>query len=208
MKALAKAAAFTAVLTFVAGCGSESAEPAPPSETFAVSVPPPLVPAMELPENAVDNAVAKLDGLAEELMRKSGIPGMAVAVVHGGKTLYAKGFGVKDVRSGEKVDPDTVFQLASLSKPLSATVVAHQVGVNAIGWTRPSSPSCRGLRCPIRWSPGWSLWAICSRTAPGCPTTQATCSRSLATTAATSSNGCASCRWIRFESPTPTQTSG
>lgn len=137
MKALAKAAAFTAVLTFVAGCGSESAEPAPPSETFAVSVPPPLVPAMELPENAVDNAVAKLDGLAEELMRKSGIPGMAVAVVHGGKTLYAKGFGVKDVRSGEKVDPDTVFQLASLSKPLSATVVAHQVGVNAIGWDTP-----------------------------------------------------------------------
>ena len=67
-----------------------------------MSIPPPLVPAMELPENAVDNAVAKLDGLAEELMRKSGIPGMAVAVVHGGKTVYAKGFGVKDVRSGDE----------------------------------------------------------------------------------------------------------
>ena len=32
-------------------------------------------------------------------MTKSGIPGMAVAVVHGGKTVYAKGFGVKDVRT-------------------------------------------------------------------------------------------------------------
>ena len=55
---------------------------------------------------------------------------MAVAVVHGGKTVYAKGFGVKDVtqRRRKRVDPDTVFQLASLSKPLSATVVAHQVG--------------------------------------------------------------------------------
>ena len=50
---------------------------------------------MPLPENAVDNAVAKLDGLADDLMKKSGIPGMAVAVVHGGKTVYAKGFGVK-----------------------------------------------------------------------------------------------------------------
>jgi CubicO group peptidase (beta-lactamase class C family) len=137
MKALAKAAAFTLLLALVAGCASESAEPAPPSDTWAMSVPPPLVPAMDLPENAVDNAVAKLDGLAEELMRKSGIPGMAVAVVHGGKTVYAKGFGVKDVRSGEKVDPDTVFQLASLSKPISATVVAQQVGVNAIGWDTP-----------------------------------------------------------------------
>lgn len=121
----------------VAGCGSESAKPAEPSDTWTVSIPPPLVPAMELRANAVEDAVAKLDGIAEDLMRKSGIPGMAVAVVHGGKTVYAKGFGVKDVRSGDKVDPDTVFQIASLSKPLSATVVAHQVGTNAIGWDTP-----------------------------------------------------------------------
>lgn len=127
-----------AILTLlVAGCGSESAKPAEPSDTRTVSIPPPLVPAMELRANAVEDAVAKLDGIADDLMRKSGIPGMAVAVVHGGKTVYAKGFGVKDVRSGDKIDPDTVFQLASLSKPLSATVVAHQVGTNAIGWDTP-----------------------------------------------------------------------
>ena len=95
---------------------------------------PQLIPAMPLPADAVDNAVARLDGLAEELMKSSGIPGMAVAVVHGGKTLYAKGFGVRDTSTGEKVDPDTVFQLASLSKPIAATVVAHQVGTGSIGW--------------------------------------------------------------------------
>lgn len=99
---------------------------------------------MPLPDNAVDNAVAKLDGIADELMKKSGIPGMAVAVVHGGKTIYAKGFGVKDVRNGSgpghpenAVGPDTVFQLASLSKPLGSTVVAHQVGQGAISWNTP-----------------------------------------------------------------------
>jgi CubicO group peptidase (beta-lactamase class C family) len=99
---------------------------------------------MPLPDNAVEDAVAKLDGLAQDLMTKTGIPGMAVAVVHGGKTVYAKGFGVKDVRKGSRdgnpnnaVDPDTVFQLASLSKPFGSTVVAHQVGVNAIGWDTP-----------------------------------------------------------------------
>ena len=130
--------AIAALLLLVAGCGAKSAEPPAPSPAPAQSdVPPPLVPAMALPEDAVDNAVAKLDGMAEDLMTKSGIPGMAVAVVHAGKTVYAKGFGVRDIRTGEKVDPDTVFQLASLSKPLSATVVAHQVGVNAIGWDTP-----------------------------------------------------------------------
>jgi CubicO group peptidase (beta-lactamase class C family) len=128
--------AIAVVLLLVTGCSGD-AEPEQPPDTWTVSIPPPLVPAMDLPENAVENAVAKLDGIAEELMEKSGIPGMAVAVVHGGETVYAKGFGVKDVRTGERIDPDTVFQLASLSKPVSATVVAHQVGVNAIGWDTP-----------------------------------------------------------------------
>ncbi len=126
-------------------CGSRPADEAKPSaeETKPAlsDVPPPLVPAMPLPDHAVENAVGKLDGLAEDLMKKAGIPGMAVAVVHGGKTIYAKGFGVKDVRAGDggdnRVGPDTVFQLASLSKPVSSTVVAHQVGVGAIGWDTP-----------------------------------------------------------------------
>lgn len=93
---------------------------------------------MPLPDNAVDNAVAKLDDIAAELMASSNIPGMAVAVVHGGKTLYAKGFGVREAGKPDKVDADTVFQLASLSKPLAATVVAHQVGAREVsGWDTP-----------------------------------------------------------------------
>jgi CubicO group peptidase (beta-lactamase class C family) len=143
MSALGRAVVVVAMtITLVAGCSSEPAEPDETSAAPARSdVPPPLVPAMPLPENAVDKAVAKLDGIAEDLMRKSGIPGMAVAVVHSGKTVYAKGFGVRDVEAADaetnRVDADTVFQLASVSKSLSSTVVANQVGVNAIGWDTP-----------------------------------------------------------------------
>ena len=138
MNALARVAVAAVLLTLVGGCDTKPAEQAPPPTAQSQSdVPLPLVPAMPLPDNAVDMAVAKLDGIVDDLMKKSGIPGMAVAVVHGGKTVYAKGFGVKDVRNGDKIDPDTVFQLASVSKPLSATVVAHQVGTNAIGWDTP-----------------------------------------------------------------------
>ncbi|CAN5772741.1 serine hydrolase [soil metagenome] len=130
----------------ISGCQSapqpaQTSTPTPTAAPPSSEVPPPLVPAMPLPENAVENAVAKLDGIADELMTSSGIPGMAVAVVHGGKTIYAKGFGVKDNRAGDdpanRIDPDTVFQLASLSKSLSATVVAHQVTEKAIGWDTP-----------------------------------------------------------------------
>jgi len=125
----------------VAACDSEPAHEAKPSAEEAKptlsEVPPPLVPAMPLPDNAIENAVGKIDGIAEDLMKKSGIPGMAIAVVHAGKTVYAKGLGVRDIKAGEKVDPDTVFQIASLSKSISSTVVAQQVGTDAIGWDTP-----------------------------------------------------------------------
>ncbi len=134
--------ALAATLTLAAGCdprrprrrsrhSRHRPHPGPTSR-------PPLVAAVPLPDGAVDKAVGQLDGMVGELLAKSGIPGMlAVAVVHGGKAVYAKGFGVTDAKTGAKVDPDTVFQLASMSKPLGATVVAHQVGRTAIGWDTP-----------------------------------------------------------------------
>ena len=110
----------------------------PPSVPALSDEPPQLVPGVALPDNAVDNAVGRLDGLVEDLMTASGIPGLAVAVVHGGKTLYAKGFGVREAGKPDAVDADTVFQLASMSKPIAATVVAHQIGERAVsGWDTP-----------------------------------------------------------------------
>lgn len=139
MTALAARAAIVALVAALTACSGTSVQQStkPPSDQ-----PPPLVPALALPDNAVDNAIGKLDGIAGELMKSSGIPGMAIAVVHGGKTLYAKGFGVKDAtrpadEAGNRVDPDTVFQLASVSKPIGATVVAHQVSQNVVSWNTP-----------------------------------------------------------------------
>lgn len=122
----------TAALTVATACGSSTTTVSGPSDQ-----PPQLMPAMPLPRNAVDGAVARLDGLARDLMASSGIPGMAVAVVHGGKTMYAKGFGVRDARAADAVDADTVFQLASLSKPIAATVVAHEVSSGVVRWDTP-----------------------------------------------------------------------
>ena len=140
MTALARRAAIVTLIATLTACSGTVTKPE--TSKAPSDLPPPLVPAMALPDNAVDHAVAKLDGIADELMKSSGIPGMAVAVVHGGKTIYAKGFGVKDVNRpaddpANKVDPGTVFQLASVSKPIGATVVAHEVGQKAISWNTP-----------------------------------------------------------------------
>lgn len=129
-----RGAAVAGAALILTACGGATTGPVASPGT---DDPPQLAVAVPLPDNAVDNAVAKLDELAADLMASSGIPGMAVAVVHGGKTLYAKGFGVRDTRAPDKVDPDTVFQLASLSKPVAATVVAHQVGIRDLTWDAP-----------------------------------------------------------------------
>ena len=131
-----------AVALVLSGCGpDEPAGPPPAIPTSLAGQSPQLAVDNTIGPDAVQHAVDSIDQLAADLMRASGIPGLAVAVVHGGKTLYAKGFGVRDIRAGDgqqnRVDADTVFQLASLSKPLGATVVAHQVGIGAIGWDTP-----------------------------------------------------------------------
>ena len=126
----------------VAACDSEPAQEAKPSAEEAKptlsEVPPPLVPAVPLPDNAIENAVGKIDGIADDLMKKTGIPGAGGCRRARRENHLRQGLSVcRDIKAGDKVDADTVFQIASLSKSISSTVVAQQVGTNAIGWDTP-----------------------------------------------------------------------
>ena len=52
------------------------------------------------------------------------VPGVSIAVIHDGKIEWARGFGVTRV-GGPAVTPDTLFQAASISKPVTAMAVAN-----------------------------------------------------------------------------------
>jgi len=82
----------------------------------------------------LDQAIAAIPAEIETYMKASHVPGVAIAVVHGGKVVYAQGFGVANMDTGAKVDADTVFQLASISKALSSTVISTQVTAGKAGW--------------------------------------------------------------------------
>ena len=86
--------------------------------------------------STVRQAAARLDTLVPQWMERTGVPGVAVSVVHGGQTVYAKGFGLRRVDGSETVDADTVFQLASVSKSLAATVMAAQMPPG-VDWDTP-----------------------------------------------------------------------
>jgi CubicO group peptidase (beta-lactamase class C family) len=54
------------------------------------------------------------------------VPGVSIAVIHYGKIEWARGFGVTRL-GGPAVTPDTLFQAASISKPVTAMAVLHLV---------------------------------------------------------------------------------
>src|ERR1700730_19289226 len=82
----------------------------------------------------VNEAVREIQKLAEKEIEQGAVPGLAIAVVFQDQVLYATGFGVRDVNTQEPVNADTVFQLASLSKPIGSTLVAELVGEGKISW--------------------------------------------------------------------------
>jgi CubicO group peptidase (beta-lactamase class C family) len=118
------------------GPGS-TAQPASGPLAPVGDTPPDAYAARPIPPAQIDAAVAGLDTMVAEVMERSGVPGMSVAVVQGGKTVYAKGFGVKKVGEPDKIDPDTVFQLASLSKSIGSTCVSAAVSKGQLAWSDP-----------------------------------------------------------------------
>ncbi|WP_461172644.1 serine hydrolase [Arthrobacter sp. Z1-9] len=109
--------------------------PAPPPASLLPAPPGQVEPLLDRAK--VDNALARLDVFISDAMESTGLPGMAVAVVYRDEVVFSKGFGVREVGKPETITPDTVFQVASVSKPLASTVVAGVVGEKVIEWTDP-----------------------------------------------------------------------
>ncbi len=68
----------------------------------------------------LDAFAQKLDQVVPKLMKQYQVPGTAVALVHGGRVAWSKGYGLADEAMGTPVTPETVFQVGPLSKPVTA----------------------------------------------------------------------------------------
>ncbi|TYC75644.1 serine hydrolase [Stappia sp. BW2] len=105
-----------------------------PLRGFAQELSPAQTPGVEAPPEQIAKAIAELDAIVADVMERSKLPGLAIAAVHRGQTVYSKGFGVRRLGGSDPISPDTVFQLASLSKPVGSTVVARQVSKGVVAW--------------------------------------------------------------------------
>jgi CubicO group peptidase (beta-lactamase class C family) len=67
------------------------------------------------------------DSLIPPLMAKYGIPGGAVGVVKDGRLVLVRGYGWADSAAHVPVEPDALFRLASVSKPITSAAVLELV---------------------------------------------------------------------------------
>ncbi|NQU22217.1 MAG: beta-lactamase family protein [Candidatus Nealsonbacteria bacterium] len=67
--------------------------------------------------------MASFDRIIPELMRKHVIHGGAVAVAKDGRLVLARGYGLADVHAKQPVQPDSLFRIASVSKPITAAAI-------------------------------------------------------------------------------------
>ena len=71
---------------------------------------------------STSQTVARLEKHLPELMRKNGVLGVGIAVIRNNEVALAKSFGIADGRTRALVNTDTVFEAASLGKPIFAYV--------------------------------------------------------------------------------------
>jgi CubicO group peptidase (beta-lactamase class C family) len=91
--------------------------------------------------------------IVEHLVRSHGLAGLAVAVVRDGEVALSRGFGVKEVGALEPVTTETMFHLASVSKPFVATAIVG-LATRRVGAGEPTLD----LDAPVvEWLPEFSL---------------------------------------------------
>jgi CubicO group peptidase (beta-lactamase class C family) len=95
--------------------------------------------------DATAEAIARIEGLQTpdrqgadaltiaQMLARAGVPGISIAVIKDFKIAWTRHYGVSDVASGAPVTDDTMFQAASMSKPVAAMLSLKAVQAGKFG---------------------------------------------------------------------------
>lgn len=93
-----------------------------------------------------DFDIGEFERMARGLTVGKRVPGVALAIVHDGQVLTAKGYGVTSVSAPQPIDAHTVFRLASLSKSFAATLTGELVFDGTLKWDSKVADYVPGFR--------------------------------------------------------------
>ena len=91
-----------------------------------------------VPMNAA--AEAHLQANIPALMEKAGVPGLSIAVIRDGRTVWSESFGVRSETTKKPVTKDSYFNVGSLSKPVFAYGVLKLVDAGKLKLDEPLAP--------------------------------------------------------------------
>lgn len=78
-----------------------------------------------------------IESYIHQTMEHWKVPGLAVGIIKNGKVVYMKGFGVRTKGQPERVDSNTLFRIASVSKTFAAALVGTFVDEGKLNWDDP-----------------------------------------------------------------------
>lgn len=81
-----------------------------------------------------EKILSKLDTTFQNVYSEWNIPGVSVAIVKDGETIFSKGYGVKEVGKNDKVDGNTLYAIASNSKAFTSAMIATLVQDGKLDW--------------------------------------------------------------------------
>jgi CubicO group peptidase (beta-lactamase class C family) len=90
-------------------------------------------------------ALGNFDQFVEEARAMAKVPGVAIAVVHGGKVVLERGYGVRTLGKRGAVTPSTRFMIGSTTKPLTTLLMARLIDDGKFGWETPVTEVLAGF---------------------------------------------------------------
>lgn len=78
-----------------------------------------------------------IDQIVQQTMEEFQVPGMTVSVVYQGEVYYSAGHGILEMERKGKVDEETLFQIASVSKAFTTAALALLVDEGKLDWDDP-----------------------------------------------------------------------
>ncbi len=85
----------------------------------------------------------------QQIMEKTNVPGVSVAVIKDFAVHWAKGYGVADATSKSPVTTDTMFQAASISKPVTAMAFLRMVYEGKVALDEDVNRYLRSWKVPV-----------------------------------------------------------
>jgi hypothetical protein len=98
---------------------------------------PDLIPDKGILFDFTSTNTSQIDHFIETYMKYYSIPGVSLALVKDGKLVYHKTYGVRNAVTGEKVEDNTLFEAASITKPVFAFAVERLAERGVINLDKP-----------------------------------------------------------------------